>query len=267
MQATGSLLAGPAPEAQETSGSRSLPDPSPPAEAARASVLRVIDGDTIVVDNGVHVRLLGINTPERGQVLFNESTERLRQLIGGEILLEADVEDEDKYGRKLRHVYAGNVPVNLRLVREGYAKVLIIPPNEKHSEVFLEAEARAMDESLGVWKYEGVEDIFCVGIFTLHYNAKGDDNQNLNDEYVTLRNSCSYAVDLSGWVLSDDDNNEYSFGKFTLQNKTTVSIHSGPGEDTAEDLYWNGDKAIWGNGGDRLLLRRNNGDLMLDHPY
>lgn len=236
------------------------------AQRETATVVRVIDGDTVVLGDGSRVRLLNINTPERGQYLFRESTERLRQMVEGkEVALERDIEDKDKYGRSLRHIFVGGQFVNLILVREGYAVSLIIPPNEKHSQEVLEAEASAKESGLGVWQY--AQDLFCIGIFNLHYNAKGDDNGNLNDEYVELRNSCTYPVEMTGWVLSDDDGNDYSFPAFILSAKSTVSIHSGPGVDSQVDIYWGKTNPVWGNSGDRLFMHNEKGELVLDYSY
>ncbi|GAB4343149.1 MAG: hypothetical protein Kow0099_21320 [Candidatus Abyssubacteria bacterium] len=96
--------------------------------------MRVIDGDTIVVKlsggNEGKVRYIGIDTPEtkhpnKGvQYYGREATEANTRLVDGkEVELETDVQRWDRYGRLLAYVYVGDVFVNERLVRDGFARV------------------------------------------------------------------------------------------------------------------------------------------------
>ncbi len=233
-----------------------------------ASVKRVIDGDTIELQNGERVRLLGIDTPEKGQYLYKESTEWLESLIENrQVTLERDITERDKYDRLLRHVYFGNRHVNLELVKIGYAKSLVILPDEKFSVEISEAEAQAIENNLGIWKYAQIPDVFCIGINYFHYNAKGNDNENLDDEFITFRNSCTYPVNLNDWILQDSANNTYIFSNFLLSNKTTVILHTGNGIDNETDLYWRKSRAVWNNNGDTLKMWNKNRDLILDYTY
>ena len=62
-------------------------------ESETAVVERIIDGDTIVVGNDTHVRLLGINTPEKGEKYYNEAKGFLEMIILNKTI-------ELKFGRK-----------------------------------------------------------------------------------------------------------------------------------------------------------------------
>jgi micrococcal nuclease len=98
----------------------------------QGKVTRIIDGDTIEVD-GIRVRLVGVNTPERGEPGFNEATEFVRSLCPVGSIAGLDIDDKeptDKYGRTLAVVYCGGVHVNRELLRRGYAEVMFIPPSE-----------------------------------------------------------------------------------------------------------------------------------------
>jgi micrococcal nuclease len=131
----------------------------PPPDAAAAQVIEVIDGDTLVIEGGEHVRLLGIDTPEthhpdmpRPQALGPEAAARLEALVGGrEVQLEADRIDRDRYGRLLRHVWIGRRLAGEILAGEGLAHVLIIPPNQLHAEALRAAAASAQSRRLGLW--------------------------------------------------------------------------------------------------------------------
>ena len=69
-------------------------------------VSRVIDGDTVELIDGERVRLIGIDTPEKGNKCYKESAIRLSELVEGkDVILERDVEDKDRYGRLLRFIF------------------------------------------------------------------------------------------------------------------------------------------------------------------
>jgi micrococcal nuclease len=65
-------------------------------------VKRVIDGDTIVLNNGEKVRYIGIDTPERDEDYYNKAKEFNKKLVEGKtVRLETDVQQRDRYGRLL----------------------------------------------------------------------------------------------------------------------------------------------------------------------
>jgi len=87
-------------------------------------VIEVIDGDTIDVAGVGRVRLIGIDTPERGQVGHNEATNYLRELVlNKNVRLQIDARrPRDSYGRTRAVVLIGNTNVNDELVRRGHAR-------------------------------------------------------------------------------------------------------------------------------------------------
>ncbi|MFH1445187.1 MAG: lamin tail domain-containing protein [Nanoarchaeota archaeon] len=233
-----------------------------------AFVARIIDGDTIELENEERVRLLGIDTPEKGQILWQEATDRLTELIDGKnVTLETDETDKDKYERSLRYVWLNNQNIDVLMVREGYAEVLIIEPDHKYESELRDAQNYAQASNLGIWKYQDLADGFCIGISWFQYNAAGDDNDNLNAEYVEFRNKCTYPVEMTGWKLSDATEKTYIFPDFTIANKTTFTVYTGTGINTGEKLYWNQDHAVWNNDGDQLRMWNADGELVLDYEY
>lgn len=245
-------------------------------KTSTAIVSEIIDGDSIKLQSGEKVRLLGINTPEKGQPYHQEATNRLKELVGGKtVVLESDVEDKDRYGRLLRYVYIDDIFVNLALVREGYANVYIIPPNDKYETELKQAEDDAKSTKLGIWaspiSEEGICDNRCIGIYYFHWDAEGNDCDNLNDEYVTLRNSCPFACNLTGWTVKDESTRIYTFPSFVLSAESTVKLYTGCGTNTNAELYWcsrgKSCNAIWNNGGDTLYLRNSEGELILSYSY
>lgn len=124
-------------------------------------VTDVIDGDTIRCQDLGRVRLLLIDSPERDQEPWGARARAvLAALIpeGTEVRLEADVQLRDQYGRLLAYVYRSDgLQVNEMMVRNGFAVVLVYPPNVRHVEVLRRASASAQDAKRGLWSTEAFE--------------------------------------------------------------------------------------------------------------
>ncbi|WP_435335900.1 lamin tail domain-containing protein [Haloarchaeobius sp. TZWWS8] len=109
------------------------------------------------------------------------------------------------------------------------------------------------------------------GGITVEYvnaDAAGVESENLNDEYVVFVNDGSRPVDMSGWTVTDAAGNSYTVpAGFTLAAGASVTLHTGSGEDTATDLYWNSGSAIWNNDGDTVTVQTDNGETVLEEAY
>lgn len=119
-----------------------------------AKVTRVIDGDTIVIDTGEHVRYIGMNTPEleNSQCYATEASKINSDLVlGKEVKLVKDVSEIDKYNRLLRFVYVGNQMINDELVKDGAAKVETVPPDIEFKDEFQMSQNYAKENKLGLW--------------------------------------------------------------------------------------------------------------------
>lgn len=145
-------------------------------DTIEAILVNVIDGDTIVVkyrSRKTHLRLIGIDTPER---MPNDKAQRdanrtrkdvktINQLgegsanftkgllKSGDLLkLEFDAERRDKYERLLAYVYlpSGEM-LNEKIILAGYAQPMTIPPNVRYAKKFLDAYERARAQRRGHW--------------------------------------------------------------------------------------------------------------------
>ncbi len=130
-----------------------------------AVISRVIDGDTVELDGGKRVRLVGIDSPEIQDLRFKiqeecyseeAKEETVRLLDQKSVRLEKDVSETDKYGRLLRYVYVEGTFINDYLVRQGFARVMGIPPDTKFYGQLKEAEKEAREAGRGLWKSCGV---------------------------------------------------------------------------------------------------------------
>ncbi|MBQ3199111.1 MAG: thermonuclease family protein [Firmicutes bacterium] len=110
-------------------------------------VVRVVDGDTIVVNyNGTEekVRMIGIDTPESVHPDTDKNTEAgqtaseyTKTLLENKaVSLEFDVQERDQYGRLLAYVYLNGTMVNKTLLEDGYANIATYPPNVKYVDDF-----------------------------------------------------------------------------------------------------------------------------------
>lgn len=116
-------------------------------------VTRVIDGDTIDVrlgDKTVRIRYVQTNTPERDEPCFRESTQANADLVANKIVrLLPSKRAEDPFGRLLRFVYVGDIMVERVLVEQGFAEVVLYPPNNAHYEEFKQLEQEAATAGRG----------------------------------------------------------------------------------------------------------------------
>jgi micrococcal nuclease len=121
-------------------------------------VARVVDGDTVELNDGRKLRYIGINTPETKdpnkdvECYGAEASRRNKELVeGAEVELEKDVSETDRYGRLLRYVYVNGEMINDLLVREGYAQASAYPPDVKYQEQFENSEQEARENKKGLW--------------------------------------------------------------------------------------------------------------------
>jgi len=111
-------------------------------------VSKIIDGDTIVA-NGEHIRLLGIDSDERGYDCYKEAKEKLEEwILDNEVVLEKDITNKDQYGRLLRYVILKGENINVRLVENGLAVARFYRDREYEVEI-LEAEKAARGGKVG----------------------------------------------------------------------------------------------------------------------
>lgn len=258
--------------------STSEPDSSVPAGWTRVDVVEVIDGDTIEVrfEDGSQdtLRLIGINAPEGGECFAAEATAGLAELIGAEtVLLEPDQSDRDQFDRLLRYVWTPDEQfVNAIVVEEGWAIAREYPPDTARADQLAEAQQVAQDEGAGLWAPDACGSATSTDIQIAHieYDAPGNDNFNLNGEWVEIANGEDTAVDLTGWILKDESaTHRYEFpAGFRLDPGASVQIYTGCGQDSAMSLYWcKSGSAVWNNSGDTAFLLDPTGNVVWSYAY
>lgn len=115
-----------------------------------AVVTKIIDGDTIVVEGGYHVRLLGIDADEKNYPCYESAKNRLEELVLNKtVVLEKDITDVDQYGRCLRTIFNGTQNIDLQLIKEGLAVARFYSPNIKYKDEISVAEKQAIENKIG----------------------------------------------------------------------------------------------------------------------
>lgn len=132
----------------------------PPINAQSVNVLSVYDGDTLRLQDGRKVRLIGINTPELGrdgqpdQPLAMQATAAARRLLKGQnpLSLQLGTQPQDHYGRVLGHIFlADGRSLEASLLKQGLGFAISIPPNLALRDCLNRAEHAARAANLGVW--------------------------------------------------------------------------------------------------------------------
>lgn len=126
-----------------------------------ARVLSVIDGDTINVawaGRSERVRLLGVDAPEtvdprRAVGCFGPEASAFtkRRLAGRTVRLTFDRRHRDRFGRLLAYLEIDGRRFNDELLAGGYARLLVIPPNDRHARALLDEELEARSAGRGLW--------------------------------------------------------------------------------------------------------------------
>jgi len=194
-------------------------------------VTRVIDGDTIVLENGEIVRYIGINAPElfdnpekNDCFALEAKKENERLVLNKRVSLEKGGDDRDMYGRLLRYVWVDQELINAALIQKGaaYSFNFKIPhPKESTFELI---ESTAKENKVGLWgpncTENETEDVVKNNLSPISCSFETTKNptrspvvinevawmgapQNANSEWIELKNVTSLPVDITGWSLID----------------------------------------------------------------
>jgi endonuclease YncB( thermonuclease family) len=231
--------------------------PPPPAKAVVASVY---DGDTMTLSTGDKVRLRWVNTPELkpAEDYGVEAGAATRALVANqEVTLSYGAVTRDGYGRLIAGVKAGDQDLSLHLLELGLGHLFVIPPDDTDLSAMLAAQERARAAGRGIWSTERYKG--ALHITSFHANAKGDDRQNVNGEYLRVCNVSAAAVDLNGYRITDLSGRSWALPALVVPPGHTVKIISGKGEDQRDpqaqlEVYLQSADPVWNNERDRATI-------------
>ena len=223
-----------------------------------AVVERVIDGDTFVIRENVSVRLLGINSPERGELYYNEAKEFLEEtILNKTVKLEYGKEKYDKYKRVLAYIYLDSENINLELVRKGFANYYFPSGKDVYYEEFKSAWEGCIDNNLNLCEKSETTCADCIELKEFDYKK----------EIIIFHNKCGFDCELTEWTIKDEGRKNFVFPEFVLKSDKDVYILIGETENDDNTLYWTDEEYVWTKTGDTLFLRDDEGKLVFWKSY
>jgi len=169
-------------------------------ETYEAKVIRVVDGDTIELDNGQKVRLRGINTPEKSMSFYKDATNFLEELILNETV-EVKSYGVDKYGRTLAHVFFNDENINELVIKNGFGTLYYYEEDEYYNNL-KNAEEFARLNGAGIWKKS--LNYGCLELIMLKYEE--EPKRCSNDEILEIKNLCDKNIE---FIIKDDATHIY----------------------------------------------------------
>jgi micrococcal nuclease len=120
------------------------------------AVAEVKDGDSLTLTNGAEVRLVGIDTPEKGSPLADKARQFARELLEGRTIRLVPAEEPmDKFKRNLAYIFVesedAEMLFNVEIVKAGYAYAWPYKPNFEHREEISAAQKEAQAARRGLW--------------------------------------------------------------------------------------------------------------------
>ncbi|WP_410764696.1 lamin tail domain-containing protein [Haloferax sp. DFSO60] len=299
---SGDIAAGPTSTTTDSTATQSTTSTASAESDVTVEVVDVVDGDTIkvVMPDGARetVRLLGVDTPEvygsntpdefegvpdtedgraclrdAGYAASDFAKERLSNRTVG-LRFDEKAGERGYYGRLLAYVVVDGSEFNYELLTEGHARFYDSSLEERAR--YEAAELDAREQGVGLWACAteggasgGSDATTAKGLsVSVVADAPGNDNENLNGEYVRLQNDGDTAFDLSGWTVSDAAGATYTFADGTTLNPgDRLTLYTGSGTDTATERYWGRSGAVWNNGGDTITITTSDGQTALTYSY
>ena len=208
------------------------------------AITRVVDGDTVVAGNET-IRLLGINTPERGETYYSEAKSFLESLVLNEtVRLEYGKDRKDLYGRTLAYIYLGSLNVNSEIVKEGYANYYFPSGKDWNYEIFVDSWNECLNKGSFLCEKSSDECAQCINLKEFDYKK----------EIVVFENSCSYSCNLNDWYVKDEGRKKYFFKDFVIKSGDELVLQTGEGKNNQTNLFWSGEEYIWTETGDTIFL-------------
>ena len=206
------------------------------------NIARVLDGDTVELSDGRHIRLLNINTPEKGLPYSDLAKEFLSNFTS----VGLETAGLDKYDRTLGRLYNNNEYLNLEIVRNGMAHTYLVLDEE--SSLFEKAENSARKNGKNMWEKSPLAE--CLDVEINKYEEYGD----IED---------SWGVDFTGWNVKDESTKMYKFKKDMGES---FRLYSAKGSDSESIIYWGREK-IWNDDYDEIFIRDSDGLLVYYDSY
>ncbi len=216
-------------------------------DAITVEVERVIDGDTVVV-NGSSMRLLGINSPEKGERYYEEAKEYLEGLVMNKTIVMRS-KGKDKYYRGLVYLYniGDKKNINLESVENGYANFYFPAGKDEYYKDFVKAWDKCLKNNMNLCEHSTDECVECIELEEWGYNKD-----------TIFYNLCDKNCNLQGWSIKDEGRKLFVF-------EDVFILEAGEGVQITAEAF--GVEYIWTKTGDSIFIRDPEGMLVLYDSY
>jgi len=236
-----------------------------------ARVVSVEDGDTIKVRLEINkkvrnIRLTGIQAFEEktdknlhAACGAKQATKELKRLLkkGDWVQLRSVKSNSKNRGRLYRSVFKadknGQYTINIQteLLRNGFVLWLPDKIENANNEINRLAMQEAVDNRRNIWggnlcKKSKTQN-FLLGL-AINHDASGDDNFNVNGEYVLVENGSSSPVNLEDWTIRDTSQRSFKFPKNSIiQPGQRITVKAGFGDNTNSEYFMNSPTPMFEN--------------------
>lgn len=168
---------------------------------------RIIDGDTIE-SNKTSIRLLGINSPERGELYYEEAKEFLEQeILNKTVGLKYGKERYDKYDRILAYIFLDNTNINLKIIENGFANIYFPSGKDKYYQEFQNAWEDCIDKNINLCEASQHVCAHCISI-------------NVN----SIINNCNFQCNILGWKIKTEGRDVFVFSEEILESREELGF-------------------------------------------
>jgi len=182
--------------------------PPYPSKSQETLITEVTDGDTIVIQGGERVRLLGINTPEKGEEYYQEAKDFLKdKIFHKEVFLEKDKTDRDRYGRLLRWIWLDDELVNSEIVKNGFGIAKKYELDTKYQDLIEKAEQQAVENNVGIWSAQKTTEDKTNETEELESESKNE-SENKSEKTENENNDCMALGCPSGTQFAGSKNSD-----------------------------------------------------------
>jgi len=136
------------------------------------------------------------------------------------------------------------------MIRNGLAFLYENSKTGSYQTLFQESMEYAKNNQLGLWKQSN----FPISINKINANAPGNDEENVNGEWLEIKNQGKEGLSLDSFYLKDESNNLFTFPAISLKGNTSLKIYSGKGKNNNHEIYWGSNRPIWNNDSDSVYL-------------